>query len=163
MSEPDGVWSDGEPLKAPPVSRLAWEALVTIGPRQALGRSPAGERFLVPILGGSVRGGFDGHVLQGQVLSGGADRQLLRPDGILELDALYEMQLDDGAVLTVHNRVLIDAPPGGARYAFSQVKVVAPEGPHAWLNRHVFVGTLHPLARERRAVLVRVWAMQGSG
>jgi hypothetical protein len=147
------------PLQAP-LSVLAWEAVVQVSPRQDLGMSPAGERFIIPIVGGQFAGGIDGHVLRGRVLPGGADRQLLRPDGIKELDALYEMQHDDGTVLTIHNRVTIDAPANGSRYAFSHVKVTAPEGPHAWLNRRVFVGTLHGLPPEQQAVLIRVWMLR---
>nr|WP_315169591.1 DUF3237 domain-containing protein [uncultured Limnohabitans sp.] len=140
-----------------PTSVLAWEAVVNVGPRQGLGHSPAGERFIIPILGGTFEGAD--LTLRGRVLPGGADRQLLRPDGIKELDALYEMQTDDGTVLTIHNRVLIDAPAEGERYAFSHVKVTAAQGPHDWLNRRVFVGTLHPLPPERKAVLIRVWML----
>lgn len=147
------------PMQAP-LSVLAWEAVVQVSPRQDLGMSPAGERFIIPIVGGQFAGQIDGHVLHGRVLPGGADRQLLRPDGIKELDALYEMQHDDGTVLTIHNRVTIDAPAEGPRYAFSQVKVTAPAGPHAWLNRRVFVGTLHGLPPERQAVLIRVWMLR---
>ena len=143
-----------------PAGVLAWEAVVEVGPRQSLGMAPGGERFIIPILGGHFTGQVLGHTLRGQVLPGGADRQLLRPDGIKELDALYEMQIDDGTVLTVHNRVLIDAPADGSRYAFSHVRVTAPEGPHDWLNRRVFVGTLHSLPPERKAVLVRVWMLR---
>ena len=87
------------PLQAPS-SVLAWQAVVQVSPRQDLGMSPAGERFIIPIVGGQFAGDIDGHVLRGRVLPGGADRQLLRPDGIKELDALYEMQHDDGTVLT---------------------------------------------------------------
>ncbi len=147
------------PLQAP-LSVLAWEAVVQVSPRQDLGMSPAGERFIIPIVGGQFAGDINGHVLRGHVLPGGADRQLLRPDGIKELDALYEMQHDDGTVLTIHNRVTIDAPADGSRYAFSHVKVTAPEGPHAWLNRRVFVGTLHGLPPEQQAVLIRVWLLR---
>lgn len=143
----------------PPSSVLAWEAVVDVGPRQNLGMAPGGERFIIPILGGQFAGEVQGHTLRGKVLPGGADRQLLRPDGIKELDALYEMQLDDGAVLTIRNCVQIDAPADAPRYAFSHVRVTAPEGPHAWLNRRVFVGTLHSLPPERKAVLVRVWML----
>jgi hypothetical protein len=142
-----------------PTSVLAWEAVVDVGPRQNLGMAPGGERFIIPILGGQFAGQVQGHALRGKVLPGGADRQLLRPDGIKELDALYEMQLDDGTVLTIRNRVQIDAPADAPRYAFSHVRVTAPEGPHAWLNRRVFVGTLHSLPPERKAVLVRVWML----
>lgn len=150
--------TQAHPLQ-PPSSALAWEAIVKVSDRQDLGMSPVGERFIVPIVGGQFAGQIDGHVLRGRVLSGGADRQLLRPDGIKELDALYEMQHEDGTVLTIHNRVTIDAPAEGPRYAFSHVKVTAPEGPHAWLNRRVFVGTLHGLPTERQAVLIRVWLL----
>ena len=87
--------------------------------------------------------------------AGGADRQTLRPDGIKELDALYEMRTHDGAVITVHNQVLIDESVQPERYARSCIRVTAPQGPHAWLNRRLFVGTLQPLRPERQAVLIR--------
>jgi hypothetical protein len=96
--------------------------------------------------------------LHGTVVPGGADRQLLRADGVKELDALYELRVHDGTVLTVHNRVLIDesiAP----RYARSVLSVTAPAGPWAWLNRRVLVGTLQALRPEAAAVLVRVFEM----
>ena len=144
----------------PPAAHLAWQAWVDIGPRQDLGPSVAGERFMIPILGGRFEGQVEGVPLQGHVLAGGADRQLLRPDGIKELDALYEMQTHDGAVLTIHNRVLIDDTAQPQRYAMSHVRVTAPQGPYEVLNRRVFVGTLHPLPAEQHAVLIRVWQLK---
>ncbi len=137
----------------PPAAEFTYEAIVEIAPTIAIGAAPLGTRAMVPILGGK----FAGPRLSGRVLPGGADRQLLRPDGVKLLDALYELQTDDGAVITVRNRVLIDAPPGGPRYAFSMLDITAPEGPHAWLNRGVFVGTLHGLMPQRQAVLIRVF------
>ena len=89
----------------------------------------------------------------------GADRQLLRPDGVKELHALYEMQTDDGAVLTIDNRVLIDEAVQPVRYALSRISVAAPDGQHAWLNRRLFVGTLLPLRPTREAVLIRAFLM----
>jgi len=136
----------------PPATEFVYEALVEVAPRQDMGRGPLGHRFIVPITGGR----FDGPALRGTVLPGGADRQLLRDDGVRELDALYELRTDDGVLLTVHNQVLIDDPPGGPRYAFSHVRVIAPEGPYAWLNRRVLVGTLQNLQPERPAVRIRV-------
>jgi hypothetical protein len=137
----------------PPATEFTYEAIVDIAPTVAIGAAPLGMRAMVPILGGQ----FAGPRLRGKVLPGGADRQLLRADGVKLLDALYELQADDGAVITVRNRVLIDAPPGGPRYAFSMLEITAPEGPHAWLNRGVFVGTLHGLMPQRQAVLIRVF------
>ena len=62
------------------------------------------------------------------------------------------------AVVTVLNRVVIAPREGAADYRASTLEITAPEGPHAWLNRLAFVGTLHPLA-PRPAVLVRVFAL----
>lgn len=140
----------------PPCAEFAYEAEVDVAPRQNLGASALGERFIVPILGGR----FEGPRLRGLVLPGGADRQLLRPDGIKELDALYEMQADDGTVITVHNRVLIDDTVQPARYARSVVRLRAPAGPHEWLNRRVFVGTLQSLQPERAAVRITVYELR---
>ncbi len=136
-----------------PRLELVYDATVDIGPRRELGPSPLGQRFIIDIVGGS----FEGPQLRGRVLPGGADRQLLRSDGVKELAALYEMQTDDGAVITVHNRVLIDDAAPQGRYARSVVRLTAPEGPHGWLNRRVFVGTLTPLPPERKAVGITVY------
>ena len=141
----------------PPRTEFVYGAVVDIAPTVPLGDSPLGERRIVPITGGT----FEGPNIRGKVLPGGADRQLIRKDGVRRLDALYEMQADDGAVITVRNQVLI--APGGAGggqdYRFSTLEITAPEGPHAWLNRLVFVGTLHSLRPAREAVLVRVFKL----
>lgn len=139
----------------PPRTEFVYEAAVDIAPTLSLGDSPLGERRMVPITGGS----FQGPRIRGKILPGGADRQLVRKDGVRQLDALYEMQAEDGAIITVRNRVLIDDPAGGPRYAFSTLEITAPEGPHAWLNRAVYVGTLNSLRPAREAVLVRVFKL----
>jgi Protein of unknown function (DUF3237) len=141
-----------------PSARLLWHAAVTIDERGSLGRGPLGDRFIVPITGGRFWGGPALETLHGEVLPGGADRQLLRADGIKELSALYEMRVHDGTVFTVHNRVLIDESPS-PRYARSVLTVTAPEGPWAWLNRRLLVGTLQSLRPQAQAVLVRVFAL----
>lgn len=143
------------PLPPVPEARFAWEVVVEIGERQTLGPGPLGERLVVPILGGT----FEGPRLRGTVLPGGADRQLLRADGVKELDALYELQTDDGAVITVRNRVLIDESATPGRYARSVLQLTAPAGPHDWINRRVFVGTLHSLRPARAAVCIRVYEL----
>lgn len=140
---------------APPRADFVWEAVVDIGPVMLLGEGPTGERRMVPITGGS----FAGPRLRGRVLPGGADRQLIRKDGVRRLDALYEMQTEDGAVITVHNRVVVAPVPGAPDYRFSTLEVTAPEGAHGWLNRLAFVGTLTSLRPARESVLVRVFAL----
>ena len=138
-----------------PALRLAWTAEVDIGDKQDLGAGPLGHRFLVPILGGR----FSGPRLAGRVLPGGADRQLLRPDGVRELDALYEMQAEDGTLITVHNQVLVDETGPGPRYARSVVRAGVARGLHDWLARRVFVGTLESLRPARTAVRVTVYEL----
>ena len=138
----------------PPRAEFLYEAVAEIGPTVPLGVSPLGERRIVEILGGR----FAGPGLSGKLIGGGADRQLLRADDMLELDALYEMQTDDGAILTVNNRVLIDTrEPNAAR--FSKIAIQAPSGPYEWLNRLVIVGSLTSLKPEREAVLIRAFKL----
>lgn len=62
---------------------------VDVGVPQSVGRDAAGERRCVPITGGSVSG-----KISGVVLAGGADWQVLRPDGLADLDARYMLKLD---------------------------------------------------------------------
>lgn len=134
---------------------FVYEAIADIEEVQSLGQSPVGQRYIVNIRGGE----FKGPLLQGKILPGGADRQLLRPDGIKELDALYEMQTDDGVIITVHNQVTIDIPSPDQRYARSVVKFRAPSGNYEWLNRRVFIGTLESLKPARMAVKIRVYQL----
>lgn len=146
----------GDVPLVPPRTEFVYEAVVDIAPTVPLGDSPLGERRIVPITGGT----FEGPNIRGKVLPGGADRQLVRKDGVRRLDALYEMQTDDGAVITVRNQVLVAPGAGGAPdYRFSTLEITAPEGPHAWLNRLVFVGTLTSLRPARESVLVRVFKL----
>ena len=142
-------------MSNPPLCEFVYEAIVDIADVQNLGQSLQGQRFIVNILGGE----FSGPRMKGRVLPGGADRQLLRPDGVKELDALYEMQTDDGAVITVHNQVLVDMPNPEQRYARSVVKFRAPAGPYEWLNRRVFLGTLESLKPAKNAVKITVFQL----
>jgi hypothetical protein len=136
-----------------PRTEFVYEALIDVGPLVPLGDSPLGERRMVSILGGS----FEGPGLRGKVLAGGADRQLVRKDGARQLDALYEMQTDDGAIITVRNKVLIHDPAGARRYALSTLEIRAPEVRYGWLNRLDFVGTPQGLLPARAAVSIRVY------
>lgn len=144
------------PPKAPELS-LIWTAIVDIAPREDWGPSPKGHRFAVPILGGKFFAGPGIEGLDGEVLAGGADRQLLICEGFKTLDALYEMRTDDGAVLTIRNRVKIDESVGPDPYKLSVIEVTAPEGPLDWMNRRVFIGTLETARPDRDAVIIRGW------
>lgn len=156
-SEPR-AWAE----RTPPLAlqgRLVWHAVVDVVEREFWGMGPRGERWCVPIRGGQFWGAEGFESLHGEVCPGGADRQTLRPDGVKELDALYEMRTHDGTVITVHNQVLVDESVQPERYARSCIRVTAPEGPHAWLNRRLFVGTLQTLRPARQAVLIGAYML----
>jgi hypothetical protein len=85
---------------------FAFEARVEVAPPLVIGPTPHGERRMVPILGGV----FEGPGLRGRILAGGADWQILRPDGVTELYARYLMETDSGAIIQVINRGLRHGP-----------------------------------------------------
>ncbi|WP_353474221.1 DUF3237 family protein [Salipiger sp. H15] len=143
--------------------RMLWEAVIEIGPRIELGRGPHGNRRRIDILGGCVRGGVEVPGLRGRVLAGGSDRQLDRQDGARELDALYDIEIDDGTVLTLRNRVIIDERPERGRYAMSHIEVQAPEGPWSWLSRRIIVGTLQSQRPTLDAVVIRAFEIRAAG
>jgi hypothetical protein len=76
-----GNGSPDEPLK----TQFMWNARVTVADGIVLGKSKHGWRRVVPITGGS----FEGPNIRGEVMPGGEDWQLYRPDGDTELCARY--------------------------------------------------------------------------
>ena len=133
-----------EPGAAAPVPRavFVYEALALLEPTVQHGQGRYGERARVPIIGGSAKGpGFSA-----KIVPGGADWQLLRPDGYRELEADYYMETDDKVQIHVINRGLVSPAPaaGGTRYALSTPWFEAPAGKYAWMNQHLFVGTVSP-------------------
>jgi hypothetical protein len=77
-----------------------FKADIELAPAQELGAGPLGRRRIIAITGGR----FVGERLSGRVLPGGADWQLIRADGIAELDARYTLETADGALVYVRNR-----------------------------------------------------------
>jgi hypothetical protein len=136
------------PEAAPLQSEFVYEALVTVAAAMEIGASSHGVRRYIPITGGS----FHGPKIKGVVLPGGADWQLQRPDGVLEVDALYSMKADNGDVIIVHNRGLIV----GDTYIRTAPQFEAPIGANDWLNKSVFIGSLTG-APQPGAVVIRVF------
>src|SRR5579872_4725981 len=60
----------------------------------------AGIRRIIPIVGGEVKG----EGINGKVLPFGADFQIIRPSELIELEARYAFETDDGAVVYVENK-----------------------------------------------------------
>ena len=71
---------------AAPVPRLepAFDVTATLGPLEDHGVTRAGHRRVVPITGGRVSGLVSG-LVDAEILAGGADWQIVRPDGSTEI------------------------------------------------------------------------------
>jgi hypothetical protein len=139
-SEGDLVSKDGTAaLKA----EFVLEAKVAIGETLVIGKSKYGDRRVVPITGGT----FEGPRVRGEVIPGGADWQLFRADGDIEVEARYTLRASDGALIHIRNRGLVHIPQGTTDLGKIYVRTVpefeaASDGPHAWLNHGIFLGTL---------------------
>ena len=83
-----------------PQIQFAFTATITLGVVQEVGETPHGRRRIIPITGGS----FEGPSMKGTVEPGGADWQVIRPDGVAELDAKYTLKTDDGALIYIVNK-----------------------------------------------------------
>lgn len=79
----------------------------TLAPMMNLGATPRGERRIIGITGGTVTG----PKLQGRVLPGGADWQIVRPDGAAEIQARYTIETDGGARILVNSEGIRHGPP----------------------------------------------------
>ncbi|MFN8632416.1 MAG: DUF3237 family protein [Chloroflexota bacterium] len=119
--------------------RFVMEVLVEIDPALEVGQTPTGLRRVIPITGGS----FEGPGMRGAVLSGGADWNLRRSDGVAEVWARYTLQTDDGALIMVTNAGLGRGEHfTPERYARTVPSFEVGPGPYEWLARSIFVGTL---------------------
>ena len=92
---------------APPKLTLAFTIRVQVGPPTELGQVPRGRRRIIPILGGT----FEGPNIRGKVVPGGADWQIVRGDGLAELDTRYLLQTDAGDPIYIQNAGIRHAPP----------------------------------------------------
>jgi hypothetical protein len=71
------------------------------------GKTPVGERRVINILGGQV----EGPRLRGQILPGGADWQIMRPDGAADIQARYTIQSESNGLVLVSSEGLRHGPP----------------------------------------------------
>jgi hypothetical protein len=92
-------------IRAPNLGFVA-DIRVDVGEPITIGETGRGLRRVIPILGGSV----EGRRLNGRVLPGGADFQVLRPDGVMELEAKYVLEATSRALIYVVNRGLRYGP-----------------------------------------------------
>lgn len=140
------------------------ELKVKLKPAIIVGETPHGTRRIIPISGGT----FEGPTIKGEILDGGADWQIVRKDGVSELEAHYQIKTDDGVVIYIKNVGLRVATPEIATkiargevvspndYYFRAVpKFDAPIGSkYEWMNNAIFIcrGIRNP-----DGVIIQVW------
>ena len=129
-------------------TEFLFEVSVDLEEPQQMGATPHGDRRIYYVKGGT----FEGPKLKGEVLPGGGDWLLLRPDGAGELDVRGTMRTDDGHLIYTYYRGIIHASPDVMRRAL-QGETVDPSEyyfrttpvyetsseKYGWLNRIVAV------------------------
>ncbi len=144
----------------PPRLEFIFAAHVTVEAPLDFGDVGKGRRRVVPITGGE----FSGPAMRGTVLGGGADWQIIRGDGVAELEARYTLRTDDGALIHVRNMALRHGSPAvmaelaagrpvapGSYYFRGATFFETGAAHYAWLTRHIVICTGH-----REPVLVNV-------
>jgi hypothetical protein len=151
---------------APPKLTLAFTIRVAVGPPTELGQVPRGRRRIIPILGGT----FEGPGIRGKVVPGGADWQIVRADGLAELDTRYVLQTDSGQLIYIQNAGIRHAPPDvtkkllagepvdPSQVYFKTIPTFETSAPDLqWLTRSIFIGTGE---RNPSDVVIRVWKVE---
>jgi hypothetical protein len=142
------------------------KADITLAPPQELGESPLGRRRIINITGGTFRG----ERLSGKVLPGGADWQVIRADGVADLDARYTLETSDGALIYVHNHGYRHGPAEVLKklaagedvdpalyYMRTTPLFETGDARYAWLNRLICVGTG---ARKKSSVHLEIFEVK---
>lgn len=124
------------------------ELSVGVGTPIDMGEGLHGRRRVIPILGGT----FTGARLSGRILGGANDYQIIRRDGVLELQARYIIETDDHALIYVENNGLRDGPAellaaqargefvDPAKIYFRAVpRFETAAAEYQWLTRRIFV------------------------
>ncbi|MEY4934977.1 MAG: hypothetical protein RIS64_1336 [Bacteroidota bacterium] len=132
-----------------PTLEFVCELNVLIDKALVVGETAHGTRRIVPIKGGT----FKGPKIKGEIINGGADWQVVRADGVTEVEAHYDLRTDDSTVIYIKNVGLRVATPEVAariakgekvsptEYCFRTVlKFEAPKNSkYDWLNNAIFI------------------------
>jgi len=138
-------------MPAAPVPGLepAFAVDALLGPLEDHGVTRAGHRRVVPIASGRISGMFDA-----EILPGGADWQIVRSDGSIEIDTRYSARTPDGEYVHLRTSGVRSGPPDvleallrgedidPARYYFRVAVRLETSAPRlAILERSIFVAS----------------------
>ena len=151
-----GVWAqDNAPA---PETEFVMQLKVSLGEPYSVGETPHGRRQAIPITGGT----FEGPLLKGTILNGGADWQLSKGQRT-EIEAIYSIKTDDGVYIHIRNRGIIsfgnDAQGQPSFYFRAAPQFEAPEdSPYAWLNNALFLCA--PAPSNGGGITLNVWKVK---
>jgi hypothetical protein len=142
------------------------DLFVNLDPIRDMGQGRAGQRRIIPIIGGQVTGPR----LSGHILNLGADWQTIWSNGVAELDTRYAIETDDGATVEIKNYGYRHGPahviaaiargeevPQSDYYMRTHARLESGDPRYAWVNRTLFVGTG---ARKAGQVVVSLFAVE---
>ncbi len=144
-----------------PQLEFALQLRVTIDGTYTVGETERGKRIVIPITGGT----FEGPLLKGTILPGGADYQMANADGTrTELEAIYSIKTDDGVYIHVRNRGLVcdgkDAEGRPYYYFKAAPQFEAPkDSRYAWLNNALFV-CQPEWVKDFKGIVLNVWKVK---
>jgi hypothetical protein len=131
-------------------TRYVFTITARVGSVTSAGDIGTGVRRIIPITGGEVKG----RDVNGKVCAFGADFQIIRPNELIELEAKYAFQTDDGAVIYVENRGIRFGPvellrrlkrgepvDPGLIYFRTVPKFETGDEKYRWLMESLFVGS----------------------
>jgi hypothetical protein len=164
---------DGTSGPAEPRLEFVFEIQAEFARMDTIPDMPCGYgRGFVSLSGGRI----SGPRLNGVILPNtGGDWAMFRPDEVLNSDARYLLQADDGAQILMLNRGFVwgrqpdtmqrmrawmfeDGPPLEFEefYLRSSPSFETPKGPYEWMMRHIFVGIGR---RQRHGNTIRYYAL----
>ena len=147
------------PPKDTPQLEFALQLRVTLGEAFSIANTQHGRRTVIPITGGT----FEGPLLKGTILNGGADYQL-NAENRTELEAIYCIKTDDGVYIHVRNRGIIangkDANGKPTFYFKAAPQFEAPaDSRYGWLNNALFV-CAPEWTKEFQGIVLNVWKVK---
>ena len=132
-----------------PELEFALELKVKLGQAYGVGETANGNRFIIPITGGT----FEGPKIKGEVLPGGADYQM-QGKNHTDIEAIYCIRTDDGVNIHIRNKGII-----AGNYFYCSPKFEAPlNSKYAWLNDAIFI--CKPSGFMDGGIMLKVWKVR---
>ena len=143
-----------------PELEFALELKVKLGQAYGVGETANGNRFIIPITGGT----FEGPKIKGEVLPGGADYQM-QGKNHTDIEAIYCIRTDDGVNIHIRNKGLIytgkDENGNGQFYFRTAPQFEAPQdSKYAWLNNAIFVCQPSFGGGNDGAICLKIWKVK---